>query len=125
MAQTEHFSCHTAYAPLIPYLNAADPRSMSYRQHVKKFDLGQFLEWVAGQSRLDVHNVSHYIIQHSPKGHVGNVLVFLNGYFGSLKPEQLVHDELPQLISAILSGYYKLHGGTVRIHVGPGVHKYH
>lgn len=125
MAQTGHFSCHTAYAPLIPYLNAADPRSMSYRQHVKKFDLGQFLKWVAGQSRLDVHNVSQYIIQHAHKGQVGHVLIFLNGYFGSLKPEQLAHAELPHLISTILSGYNKLHGGTARIHVGPGVHKYH
>jgi len=125
MAQTEHFSCRTTYAPLIPYLNAVSPRSMSYRQHVKKFDLGQFLEWVAGQSRLDVHNVSQYIIRHAHKGHVGDVLGFLNGYFGSLKPEQLVHAELPQLISVILSGYNKLHGSAVDIHVGPGVHRNH
>lgn len=98
---------------------------MSYRQHVHQFDLAEFLKWVAEQERLDVHNVSHYIIQHSPKGHVGNVLVFLNGYFKSLTPEQMVHTDLPQLISAILSGYNKLHGGTVHIHVGPGVHRNH
>ena len=99
---------------------------MSYRQYVQPFHIGDFLKWAAGQRRLDVHNVSQYIIARTPKGQLGDVLVFLNGYFGALAPEQLVNmPELPRIISSILSGYNKLHRQVANTHVGPSVYKNH